>query len=381
MKDTGIKKELGFISEYFGSIEDPRDNRGKLHELNDLLTVSILAVICGADDFTEIALWGNANEEWLSSILSLKHGTASHDTYDRLFVDLDSECFERCFTSWVKQLCKHIEGVVPIDGKMIRGSHDAPNGKQSIWLVSAWSSANNLVLGQLKVEEKSNEITAIPKLLDLLDVKGSTVTIDAMGCQVEIADKIRSKQADYVLSLKGNQSQLHEEVKETFERIPKEKLSDKSEQYNLGHGRLEFRNCYVTDDLGWLSPDVRQKWEQAGLKSIIKLESVRIQNHRAEEITQSEVRYFITSHEPKAELLLDMVRKHWQVENKLHWILDVCFKEDQARVRKGNADENFSILRRLVLNLLKKEPSKMSMKNKRKKAGWDPEFLLQILKN
>ena len=381
MKDTKTASELSFVSQYFGLLEDPRGSQGQLHEFNDILSISILAVICGADDFTEIALWGKANQEWLKELLVLRNGIPSHDTFDRVFVNLDSEAFERCFIGWVKHLCEEVEGVIPIDGKMLRGSHDAPNGKQAIWLVSAWSSANGLVLGQLKVDEKSNEITAIPKLLDLLEVRGSTVTIDAMGCQVEIAEKIIVKEADYILSLKGNQSELHQQVQESFKRIPSQKLSDKSEKYDLGHGRLEFRNCYVTDDLGWLSADVRQRWEEAGLKSLIKLHSIRIQNHRGEEITQSEIRYFITSHEPHADKLLDAVRKHWQVENQLHWMLDVCFKEDHARLRKGNAGENFSALRRLVINLLKKEPSKMSMKNKRKKAGWDQAFLLKILKS
>ena len=187
-------------------------------------------MICGADDFTEIALWGKANQEWLKELLVLRNGIPSHDTFDRVFVNLDSEAFERCFIGWVKHLCEEVEGVIPIDGKMLRGSHDAPNGKQAIWLVSAWSSANGLVLGQLKVDEKSNEITAIPKLLDLLEVRGSTVTIDAMGCQVEIAEKIIVKEADYILSLKGNQSELHQQVQESFKRIPSQKLSDKSRE-------------------------------------------------------------------------------------------------------------------------------------------------------
>ena len=381
ISNSKMKNPLSFIGVYFSELVDPRGKQGQHHIFTDILSISLLGIISGADDFTEIELWGKSNEIFLKKILYLPKGIPSHDTFSRVFQLIDNEVFEKSFIKWTKHLCKAIEGVISFDGKVLRGSHDLSLGNKAIWMVSAWSSINKVVLGQIKVAEKSNEITAIPKLLDLIDVKDSTVTIDAMGTQLDIAKKLVEKGADYVLAVKGNQKNLYEEIQETFKRTPIKKLKDEDENIDLKSGRLEFRRCYATDNLEWLSPNTRKKWEIKGkLKSLVRIESVRIQNVKGEEVSSTENRFYITTHPPKATILQSIVREHWGIENELHWCLDVCFHEDDSRTRKGNGAENLSILRRMALNLLKQDKTKMSMKNKRKKAGWDKKFLLKILK-
>jgi len=360
-------------------MEDPRNSLLCRHKLIDILGVAILAVICGANEWTEIEEYGNSKLEFLKKYFELPNGIPSHDTFGRFFRLLNPKEFEEYFAGWVKSMCEILEGdVINLDGKQLRGSYDTLGGKSAIYMVSAWSNANNLVLGQVKVDEKSNEITAIPKLLDLVEIKGSVVTIDAMGTQKKVAKKIRSKEADYVLALKGNQSNLHKEVQKAFKKKGGEKEAAIDEELEADHGRIEQRKCYVLPASEWIGTTELSKWKD--LTTIIKIESeVFYKNGKKQGKISCEERYYISSLIPEAARLNQVVRQHWGIETKVHWILDVAFSEDKSRVRAGHGDENFSILRKIALNKLKKDSSvKRGIKTKRKKAGWDDDFLLEI---
>ena len=355
---------------YFKALEEPRIERCKLHLFEDILYLTIAAVVCGADNFVEIESFGENKKEWLSTFLKLPNGIPSHDTIGRLFARIDVKSFELCFIEWMQSVVKLTQGqVIAIDGKTLRGSSSLAKGKKAIHMVSAFASANQVVLGQLACEEKSNEITAIPALLDLIIVKGCIVTIDAMGCQTEIAAKIIEREADYILAVKDNQQSLHKELQELFCLHRNESF----ETLEKDHGRIETRHCSVLKNLKNIKGV--KKWEE--LKSIVKIESKQEINGKVSE----ETRYYISSLDVTAEKMNALVRAHWCVETKLHWILDVSFKEDANRTRTDNSAENLSIVRRVALNLLKAESTlKVGIAAKRKAAGWNNEYLESVLK-
>jgi predicted transposase YbfD/YdcC len=340
--------------------------------LNDILLIGIIAVICGADTWNEIEQYALEKEDFLRSFLDLPNGIPSHDTFNRVFSAIDSNQFEACFTEWVMSFTKLLDKeVVAIDGKTIRGAKS--KGKKSpIHMVSAWACANNVVLGQEKVSEKSNEITAIPKLLEVLLLKDCIVTIDAMGCQTEIASKIVEKGAAYILAVKENQKQLYRDIRDEF-RFGKDIRTAVSQ--NLDHGRIETRKCSVITNFEHIENTGR--WEQ--LRTIIKIESTR-EFKNSTKPTQTAERYYISNLLADPEDFQKAIRSHWAIENKLHWVLDVAFSEDASRKRAGNAAQNFSILKKIALNLLKKDTTaKVGVKSRRLKAAWSNSYLLKIL--
>ncbi len=364
----------------FDSLEqvpDPRRERTKLHQLVDILVIAVCATICAAETWEEISEFGQAKESWFKKFLALPNGIPSHDTFRRVFLLINPKKFQESFLRWVREVSRLNEGeIVAIDGKQARGARSS-DGKEGLRMVSAWACEQRLVLGQLKTREKSNEITAIPLLLELLELRGCIVTIDAMGCQRQIAEKIITQEADYVLSLKGNQGKLHEEVTEYFAWAEKINFKDLEYDYcrtlEKDHGRIEERRCWVTEDTDWFT----EKAEWTGLRSFILLEATR------EVVGQGatvERRYFISSLAADAKQALRAVRGHWQIENSLHWVLDVAFREDGCRTRTGHAPENLATLRHIAVNLLKQERScKLGIKSKRLKASWDESYMLKVL--
>ncbi len=365
------------ITSYFSDLEDPRSDHTRRHQLIDIITITVCGVICGADSWVELEQFGKSKEEWLKRFLELPNGIPSHDTFGRVFAQLDAQQFRDCFLSWVQAVSSVTRGqVIAIDGKTLRRSHDKSLGKTAIHMVSAWASENRLVLGQTKVAEKSNEITAIPELLALLDISGCIVTIDAMGCQKEIARLIIEDSGDYVLALKENQGQLYQEVKELFEDeglVATE--GDFHETVNKGHGRLEHRRCWSLADRECLSY-LNSRGEWRGLKSVAKVTGER----RIGEKVSIESRYYISSLPGNAKQVLWAVREHWGIENRVHWVLDIAFREDESRVRKGHGPENLATMRHMALNLLRQETtSKGGVKARRLRAGWDENYLLKVL--
>ena len=362
------------ILEHFADLEDPR-TRESLHRLEEVLLVAICGILSGADGWAGVALWGQTKLPWLRQFLPFENGTASHDTFGRVFALLDAAVFEHCFISWMSSVCGAFQGLeVAIDGKTLRRSKS--RGGKAIHMVSAFAGGLGLTLGQVKTSEKSNEITAIPELLDALLLKGCIVTIDAMGCQTAIAAKIVEKESDYVLAVKNNQPTLAQAIEGFFigaeskawEGVP----HTFAEWIEKDHGRIETRRCWVVDDLGCLGKD--HKWAQP--KTLSMVEAIRKVNG----VASTERRYYISSLQADAERMGTVVRGHWGVENGLHWSLDVAYGEDQARMREGNSAENFSILRRITLNLLKPDKTvKVGIKNKRLKAGWDDAYRAKIL--
>lgn len=358
---------------YFTNITDPRVDRTKSHLLEDIIFISIAAIICGAQTWNDIENYGKGKEAWLRQYLQLLNGIPSHDTFNRIFSSLDPEELEKCFMDWVSSVTQLTKGeVVSIDGKSLRGS-GKKGSKSFVHMVSAWANANHMVLGQVKVDEKSNEITAIPRLLEVLVLEGCLVTIDAMGCQKDIAEKIVSKKADYILAVKGNQPLLEEGVKNTVRfTLP----IDEDKQVDSGHGRVETRKCTLYNDLSYI--EEISKWKN--LKSIVKIEAERYFKSTGK--TENETRYYITSSTLSAKEIGNAVRAHWGVENSLHWVLDVSFSEDASRKQAGYAAQNYSLLTRIALNLVKNEKSKKrSVKGKRLDAGWNNDYLLKILEN
>jgi predicted transposase YbfD/YdcC len=379
----GERLDLGKLKgktlfESIETIKDPRVERTKLHSLKDILVIAVCATICGADDWEDIEEFGVAKQEWLGTFLELENGIPSHDTFRRVFILLDNIELKTLFIDWIRSAVSLSQGtLVNIDGKNLCGSKNPINGKKALNVVSAWASEQSVVLGQVKCEEKSNEITAIPELLKILDLQGCIVTIDAMGCQKEIVKEIVEKKADYVISLKGNQENLHQEIKDYLdwaERIKfKEIKYDYCQTLEKGHGRIETRRCWVTAEIEWLE----QKSEWVNLKSVIMVEAHREIIGGKKTV---ERRYFISSLRANAEEALRAVRGHWAIENELHWCLDIGFREDDCRTREATAVENLATIRHLGLNLLKQEKSsKRGIKGKRKKAGWDENYLMKIL--
>ena len=360
------------------NLEDPRDHRARRHELRNVIFIALSAITGGADSWTDVEMFGNSKREWFENLLDLPHGIPSHDTFGRVFSMLNPEKFQECFSEWMATVSEMTKGdVVAIDGKTLRRSGDADIPPTH--MVSAWAKSNKMILGQIKVDERSNEITAIPKLLDMLDVSESTVTIDAIGCQKEVAEKIIEQKADYVLALKKNQPSLYDDVVEMFGDEREPDSADRSpnfvETVGKGHGRIETRRCWTVND-----PDHIAYLNEAGewpkLASVAKVESERLVGGER----SIETRYFISSLSGEAESMLECVRGHWGIENSVHWVLDVTFGEDYCLVRKGNAAQNFSTMRRMALNMLKREATlKASIAGKRKRAGWDDKYLLKIL--
>lgn len=365
------------ITDHFSSLSDPRIHLKIRHQLIDVIVITLCAVICGADDWVEIAHFGRAKEQWFKTFLALSEDIPSHDTFGRVFSLLNPDEFGKCFASWIRSAFPMSDSeIIAVDGKTARRSHDHANGKPCIHMVSAWAARNHLILGQVKTEDKSNEITAIPELLKTLDIRGCIVTIDAMGCQKGIAEQIVEQGADYLFSLKGNQGNLRKEVELLFEDAGKNDFKDLSHQtcttIDGGHGRVETRCFTVTDDVDWF--EEKSKWKK--LTTFGMVESIR---EIGEEITR-EKRYFISSLPLDAERFAQAARCHWSVENCLHWGLDISFREDDCRVRKGHAPENLAILRRFALSLVKRDPlRKIGVKASRKAAGWDNDYLLHLL--
>jgi len=377
--------KLGLI-EHFQNIHDPRVNRTKDHALIDVLVIAVCTLLCGGETFNDMEDFGHAKEEWFRTFLALINGIPSHDTFNRVFAALDPKEFLECFLRWTQSLRQAVhQEIVALDGKALRR---AMNKKDNLkYVVSAWAESNNLVLGQLKVTDKSNEITAVPELLRVLELSGCIVTLDAMGCQKKIAKEIIEADADYVLALKGNQETVHQEVKSFLDATIAETQASRPpgapmpkaaatlaqlETVEKDHGRIETRCYYQSDRLDWFA-DLK-KWE--GLKSVGVVESTR----ELDGVKTVERRYYLTSLALNVGLFARAVRSHWGVENKLHWVMDVCFHEDQSRARTGYAAENLATLRRLALNMLKKETTKKrGIKGKQLNASWDHSYLLKLL--
>lgn len=362
----------------FSEIADPRGDRGKRHPLINVIAIAICGVICGADNWVSITTWAKAKEGWLSQLLDMSAGIPSHDTFGRVFAMLSPEEFQQAFIVWVQSLGIDVAGkVVAVDGKTLRRSHDRSSDRPAIHMVSAWCSGVGLSLGQLKTEEKSNEITAIPDLLRLLDLQGAVVTIDAMGCQRAIASTIRERGADYVLALKDNQPTLSAAVETWFDEALSDDLDaagvTTASECNKGHGREETRTI-------WAAPvpeslPHREQWE--GLASIVWVESVRAVGGK----TSFFQRFFLSSmpSDDPGELLR-VVRTHWSIENELHWVLDMAFREDESRARIGNSAENLARLRQFALAMLKRERTlKVGINIKRLRAGWDDAYLAKVM--
>lgn len=363
---------------YFETLDDPRGNNHR-HPLSSVLFIALCAVISGADSWEDIALYARSKQAWLISIVPLPHGLPSKNTYQRVFSALSPVSFEKAFREWIQTLVSSLSGdVIPIDGKRIRGAFRS-DAKNVIHQVSAWSCQHQLVLGQVKTDDKSNEITAIPELLALLDIEGATITIDAMGTQKAIAKQIIDQKGDYLLALKGNHEHLCTSVADYFDHLSTaagkqiRAPADVYESVDKGHGRLEQRRCSVVQTLDWL--DERKEWKCLG--SVIRLESTREILATGE--CSQETRYYISSLTESAEAIERKIRCHWEIENKLHWTLDVSFAEDASAIHDENAAQNFSLLRKIAMTLLKQDSSKGSIKAKRKKAGWDDSFIFQII--
>ena len=364
------------MQDHFAGLTDSR-RREVTYPLINVVVIAVCAVICGADDFVAIAKLGRTKREWLAQYLDLRNGIPSHDRFNAIFAAIKPAEFEKCLLSWITTLHENTDGqVIAIDGKTLRRSFDAASSKAAIHMVSAWATANHISLGQVVVDAKSNEITAIPKLLEMLELSGSLVTIDAMGCQTEIARKIVNADADYCLAVKGNQPTLHRGIADFFDdHLEDDFARTKVRRYQTdekGHGREETRYyflCPLPEDL----PD-RSRW--AHLKAI----GIAINNTQRDGKDCNEVRYYILSKYIAGRRFARAVREHWGIENHLHWQLDVTFQEDLCRLRKGHADTNFSILRRTALSLLKNElTAKVGIKNKRLTAGWDVSYLEKVL--
>ena len=378
IKDQAV---LGVFNEYFNRVKDPRQQPKVKHLLNEVLFITVLAVIAGADDFNEIAEYAERKQSWLKTFLKLPGGVPSHDTFNRVICMIDACQFQESFIDWMGDIRNNLPGlpgddVICIDGKTVCNSGDNTDNKKAIHMVSALASKYGLVLGQQKCNEKSNEITAIPALLRVLLVEGSIITIDAMGCQKNIAKTIRSKKADYILAVKANQGNLYHEVVDMFEKVKKPEFAhyihSTDDQLDKGHGRIESRQCVSIENLGWLFEI--QQWQDA--RSICKITATVIRKGK-ETVEQ---RYYISSLPGNAALMNRAIRKHWHIENKLHWVLDVLFKEDYCRVRTGNGAENLTTIRKIALNTFKMDQTvPCSLKIKRKRAAWNDNYALMII--
>jgi predicted transposase YbfD/YdcC len=353
----------------FADLEDPREDNAR-HDLLEILVIALCTMLCGGEDCSDMALFGRAKEPFLRRFLRLPHGIPSHDTFSRVFRLLDPEQFGTCFVAFMRRFAQGLAGVIALDGKTLRRSFDKAAGKSPLHLVSAWAVDQRLVLGQVAVDDKSNEITAVPKLLDMLTLNGAIVTADALNCQRAIAQQVVDRGGNYVLALKGNQGTLHDDVR-LFLDDPERPALPSHTTVEGDHGRIETRTSVVSSDIAWLQE--HHRWP--GLAAIGKITRTREIGAK----TTTETAYYLLSTPLSAEHFGQTARDHWGIENRLHWVLDVTMNEDQARNRADNAPQNLALLRRLALNLAKLEPSKGSIKGKIKRAGWDDAFLLATL--
>ena len=361
---------------HFASIDDPRQEAKITYPLGEVFLLVLCAVISGADGWTSIALYGEKKLELLRRFSPFKDGTPSHDQLGILFSRLDIEAFQRCFAEWIASLHDVLEGVVAVDGKTLRRSFDTASGKAAIHMISAWSCEQQLVLGQCKVDDKSNEITAIPRLLDLLALKGAIVTIDAMGCQRSICQQVIDQESDYVIGLKGNQGSLREDVEVFFDEHLERNIGGQfvksTETIEADHGRIETRCCTVCSDTQWLN--ARHDWP--GLKAVIMTEYTREIRGKTEAVR----RFYISSFVDCPEKMAQHIRSHWQVENSLHWVLDVTFRQDDCRIRQGNAAANFATITHAATNLLRGNSGKISLPQKRRSAAWDDDYMEALIR-
>ena len=382
--NTATETTAADLKTCFAHLVEPRDGHAQVHELLDMIIIAICASICGANHWTEVEAFGKAKQAWLSTFLALPGGIPSHDTFWRLFRYLDPEAFEAGFREWTAGLRQRIGGeVIPIDGKCLRGSYDRGLGKHASYMVSAWASENRLVLGQSKVAEKSNEITSIPELLGKLDVAGCIVSIDAIGTQKDIAAQIVAQEGDYVLALKDNQPHLCEDVQSLFtwadNRDYEEIVNAYHQDTDKDHGRIEIRECWTISDPSCIA--MLEGWEEwAHLRTVVRVRAER----RSGATCTTEERYYISSlpdaGTQTAEQALGAIRSHWGIENCLHWVLDMAFREDESRVHKDHGDENLAVLRHIALNLLRQDTQMcLGIHGKRLKAGWDTAYLARLL--
>jgi predicted transposase YbfD/YdcC len=360
------------IIDYFEDLPDPRQQAKVLYPLSEIILTTLCAIICGADSYVEIEEFGNAKIDFLKRFLPFEHGIPSHDTFGIVFSNIDAKSFNKIFIDWAKSIQKNIPEFVAIDGKTVRRSMDSD--QKPIHIVSAWAVQQNMVMGQLKTNEKSNEITAIPELLDILTLNGAIVTIDAMGCQKKIIADVIRKKADYVIAVKENQPKLYEEIVLMFDAAESQTISiemNTCKTVDKEHGRIETRTYSITDKIDWLTK--KDDWKN--MRSIGSVNSIREING----VTTQFTRYFLTSLPPDAYTFAKAVRGHWGIENSLHWVLDIVFRDDECRIRKKNGPANFVTLKHITHNMLKALPGKMSMRVRRKRAGWDDDFLASSL--
>ncbi len=366
------KKHNSTIFTYFSEMEDFRINRKKQHLLTDIIAITLAAILSGMKSYDEIEDFGLARETWLRTFLELPNGIPSHDTINRVFSHMDPVKFEACFRDWVGSLLESTAtGLISIDGKTIRGAKN--HGlKSPVHMVSAWASEHNMVLGQVRVNEKTNEITAIPELLKSLFIKGSLISIDAMGCQEDIAECIVNEKGDYLLAVKNNQASLYQNIEDSFRFL---KAESRDEDIDIGHGRIETRKCTVITDLAHI--EAPERWKN--LKVLIKMESERC--FKASGKTEKSVRYYISSKPGNASFYQQNIRRHWEIENKLHWSLDIDFQEDDDRKRNKNSAQNFSLANKVALNILKNDQTKnISIRRKMNIAALDLNYLLVLMK-
>jgi len=374
---------MNVLADRFSDLDDPRERGKVIYPLTDVLVIAVCAAIAGAESYEDIVLYGKSKKSWLTGFLDLEHGIPSHDTFRRVFGLIDAKAFEACFTSWAKSQAEEPDGeVVAIDGKTIRRSFDHGKEQSPLHVVSAWASEQSVVLAQEVVEEKSNEIPAIPEVLETLQLEGALVTIDAMGCQIDIAQGILEEKADYLLALKANHETAYRAVQAhfeercfgagAFERGAESRL--RSDGFDESHGRVVRRRVFACEE----ASELEDLSEWPGLRSVVGVETIRTVKGESE--TNAEIRYFLSSREAGDEALEDAARRHWSIENSLHWVLDVTFNEDQSRVRDETAASNWAVLRKIALNLLKSDSeADTSIKGRRKQAGWDNDYMRRLL--
>lgn len=366
------KNNTNTLLPYFSGMPDFRINRRKQHLLTDIIAITIAATLCGCTGYDDIEDFALVREEWLGTFLELPNGIPSHDTINRVFSNMDPVKFEQCFRNWVDAILEDYQGqLISIDGKTIRGAKEHGT-KSPIHMVSAWANESNMVLGQVRVSEKSNEVTAIPELLKSLLIKGNIISIDAMGCQEDIAECIIDGKGDYLLAVKNNQPTLYQDMEDSFRFL---KTAGYDETIDIGHGRIETRKCTIITDLAHIGEPGRWK----DLRVLIKLESER--RFKATGKTEKAIRYYIGSKSAGADFYQQNIRGHWAIENKLHWTLDVVFQEDADRKRNKNAAQNFSLINKVAINILKNDQTKsISIRRKKNIAAWDMKYLQVLLK-